>query len=328
MAVKLALVGLQGHWYEVMEALPSLPAVQLVAVADTNAEALARVPNLPGATPETRTFTDYRELLAQARPEVVVEAGIDSARAEVLLACAERGVDFICEKPMAKTLDELDRVQAAVAKSGVLASMLITMRCQPNYLAMRAAVQEGAIGEVTQGGAQKSYRLGQRPEWQQHRETFSGIIPFVGIHVMDLFRWVSGRDYAEVMAYASNVAHPEVGDLEDNACVIARLDNGASAAFRLDYCRPAAAPTHGDDRLRVAGHRGVIETIDGKVTLITHEEGPRELPLPEPFPFFADFLAARAEKRLPFIPFADCTRISEVVLRARQSADTGRPVVV
>ncbi len=326
MAIKLAMVGLQGHWYEITEVLPQLPEVELVAVVDTNPEALKRAPDFPNAVPDIKTFTDYHDLFAQVEADIVLEAGIDSTRAEILLACAERGWDFICEKPMAKSLAELEQVREAVAKSGVLASMLITMRCLPNYLAMREAVVQGLIGEVVQGGAQKSYRLGQRPEWQKHWETFSGLIPFVGIHVMDLFRWTSGREYVEVMAYASNVGHPGVGDLQDNACVLAKLDNGASAAFRLDYCRPAAAPTHGDDRLRLAGSKGVLESIDGKVTLITQEEGPRELPLPEPFPFFEDFLAARLEKRAPFIPFEDCSRITEVVLRAQEASETDKPV--
>jgi predicted dehydrogenase len=265
-------------------------------------------------------------MLEKEQPDIVVEAGTDGERAEVILACAARGISIIAEKPLAKTLAELEQVREAVERSGVLASMLITMRCAPEYLAMRQAVSAGLIGEVTQGGGQKSYRLGERPAWQRSRETFSGLIPFVGIHVMDLFRWVSGREYVEVMAYAANVAHPEIGDLEDSACVIAKLDNQASAAFRLDYCRPAAAPTHGDDRLRVAGDRGVVESIDGKVTLITQEEGPRELPLPEPVPFFADYLEALTNRRAPFIPFEECVRITEVVLRTREAAEAGRPV--
>ena len=326
MALKLAFVGLKGHWYGVAEELPALPEVQLVAVADDDPAQLKRVPDFPGGRPETHTYLDYRELLEKEQPDIVVEAGVDRDRAEIVLACAERGLNVICEKPLTKTLPELERVRKAVEKSGVLASMLITMRCAPNYLAMREAVAAGLIGEVTQGGAQKSYRLGQRPAWQKSRETFSGIIPFVGIHVMDLMRWVSGREFVEVMAYAGNVAHPETGDLEDNACVLAKLDNGASAAIRLDYCRPAAAPTHGDDRLRLAGNRGVIETSDGKVTLITHEEAPRELPLPEPVAFLADYVEALTNRRAPFIPFDDCVRITEVVLRAREAAETGRPV--
>ena len=128
------------------------------------------------------------------------------------------------------------------------------------------------------------------------------------------------------MAYAANTAHPEIGDHQDNACILARHDKGATAAFRLDYCRPAAAPTHGDDRIRVAGNKGVIEVLEERVTLITQEEGPVTLRLPPPFNLFADFVKAIQRNKEPYIPFADCLRITEVVLRARESAETGRPI--
>ncbi len=326
MPISVALVGLKGHQYIVLDALPDLPQVHLVAVADDDLEALKRVPDFPGATEQTRTYLDYRDLLENHKLDVVVEAGTDRDRAEVLVASAERGINLISEKPLAKDLESLERVEKAITTARVKCSMLITMRCDPPYLAMREAIQKGLIGEVVQGGGQKSYRLGERPAWQKSRDTFSGIIPFIGIHIMDLLRWTTGREFAEVMAYASNVGHPEMGDLEDNACVIAGLDNGASAAFRLDYCRPAAAPTHGDDRLRVAGSRGVIEAMSGKVTLTSHDEGPRELSLPPPVNFFADYVEALESNREPFIPFADCVRITEVVLRARESAEEGKPI--
>jgi len=323
-AVSLALIGLKGHQYVVLDALQAHPEVQLMAVADDHPEAVAAVAGPPGA----RAYSDYRELLADCRPDVVLEAGNDRDRADILTACAERGINLICEKPLAKDLAGLERVRKALEKSGVTLTMLLTMRCDPPYLALRQAVASGAIGTIAQAGAQKSYRLGERPAWQQSRETFSGIIPYIGIHAMDLIRWTSGLEFVEVMAYAANVAHPEMGDLEDSACVIARLSNGASAAIRLDYCRPAAAPTHGDDRLRIAGRSGVVEAKDERVTLVTANEGPRELPLPPPVDFLGDYLDALARGREPFIPRADCLRISEVVLRAREAAETRRPVKI
>lgn len=326
MVTSIAFIGMKGHESVVIEALPQHPELTIAAVADDNPEALRRVPDLPGATAETRAYDDYRELLANHEPDIVVEAGTDRDRAEVVTSCAERGIHVICEKPLAINLEGLEQVQQAVERSGAQLSMLVTMRCDPQYLALREAVRQGLVGDVCQGGGQKSYRLGQRPAWQKSRETFSGIIPFVGIHVMDLFRWATGREYTEVMAYASNAGHPDVGEMEDNACVLARLDNGGTAAFRLDYCRPGAAPTHGDDRLRVAGNLGVVEVQEEVTTLITQEEVPQELDLPEPVPFFADYLDALRERREPFIPFADCVQITEVVLRAREAAESGRPV--
>ncbi len=326
MAVKLAFVGLKGHQYVVLDAIPGLPGIEIIAVAEDDPGALKRVSHFPGATPATKTYLDYRELLDKHRPDIVVEAGVDRDRADVIAACAERGIHVICEKPLAMDLSSLERVAQAVTGSGIKCSALLTMRLEPQYLAMREAVAVGLIGKVTQGGGQKSYKLGQRPAWQRSRETFSGIIPFIGIHLMDLLRWCTGREYVEVTAFAANTGHPLVGDFEDNACIVARLDSGASAAFRLDYCRPAAAPTHGDDRLRIAGNRGVIEVMEERVTLITNNEGPVGLRLPPPVNFFADFVKAIQRNGEPFIPFADCLRITEVVLRTRESAETGRPV--
>jgi predicted dehydrogenase len=328
MTTNIGFIGLKGHWYAVAEEIPALRDVRLAAVADDDGEALRRAREFPGATRETKTYLDYREMLEEQKLDLVVEAGNDRDRADIVVACVERGVNVIAEKPLAKDLQGLERVKKAVESAGVQVSMLITMRCAPNYRAMKEVVSRGLVGTITQAGAQKSYKLGERPTWQRSRETFSGIIPFIGIHVMDLIRWITGREFVEVMAYASNVAHPEMGDLEDNACVIARLDNGASAAIRLDYCRPAAAPTHGDDRVRIAGDRGVVETIEGRVSLITGDRAPRELALPERLPFLADFLDAAAKKRRPFIPFSDCVRITEVVLRAREAAEIGRPVKI
>ena len=328
MGVTLAIVGLKGHQYVVLEALRELPEVEIVAVADDEPEALKGVSKFAGATPNTRTYAGYRELLANHKPDIVLEAGNDRERAEVLVACAERGIHLISEKPLAYDLSSLDRVRKAVEKAGVTMTSLLTMRCDPAYRALRQAVAEGAVGTVTQAGAQKSYRLGERPAWQKSRKTFSGIIPYIGIHAVDLIRWCSGREFSEVMAYSGNVGHPEMGELEDSGCVMARLDNGAPAAIRLDYCRPAAAPSHGDDRVRIAGNRGVIEAMQEKVTLITHEAGPRELPLPERVEFFSDFLEAIHTGREPYIPFAECARSTEVVLKAREAAETGRPVRV
>jgi len=325
-AVSLAFIGLKGHQYIILDAIPDLPGVEIVAVADDDSEALKRIHGFPGATTATKAYLDYRELLEKHTPDIVVEAGTDRDRSEVLTTCAQRGIHIICEKPLAIDLPGLERVENAVTEAGITCSALLTMRCEPPYLGLRAAMAAGVVGEVTQVGGQKSYRLGERPSWQKSRDTFSGIIPYIGIHVMDLLRWTTGREFVEVMAYGSNVGHPDMGDLEDNACIIARLDNGASAAFRLDYCRPAAAPTHGDDRLRIAGNRGVIEAKDDTVTTIMHDEGPREVPLPPPVNFFADFLQAIQTNSDPFIPFADCVRITEVVLRADESAQTGRPV--
>jgi len=325
MALNVGLIGLKGHQGAILSGIPNVPGARLAAVCDDDITTLEGVSGWPSADSETQTFTNPQEMLEQAPLDLVGICGTDSERAEMILAAAERGIHVIAEKPLTKELDELERVRAAVEDSGIALTMLLTMRYEPAYRTMRRVIAEGAVGEVCLATMQKSYRLGDRPQWQRDKATFAGIIPFIGIHALDLIRWTTGREFVEGYAYCANTAHPDMRDMEDNATVAIQLDNGGSASARLDYCRPAAAPTHGDDRLRVAGNLGVIESMQQgeKVVLITQDEGPRELELGEKVDQFADFVASIEGGSACDVPAEDCFRMTEVCLKLREAAGSG-----
>jgi predicted dehydrogenase len=328
--LSVGIIGLKGHQGVALNAIPNLPDVRLAAVCDDDEAALAGVRHWPSAHEHTQTYTNWGQMLEREKLDLVVEAGTDDQRAGILVECLKRGLHVLAEKPLVKELADLARVHEAWHGSGRQLSMLLTMRFEPAYRAMKEIIATGAIGAVCQAGVQKSYRLGQRPAWQRDRRTFSGIIPFIGTHALDLIRFTTGREFTQVMAYQGNTGHPEIGDMEDHACLALRLDNGGSAAARLDYCRPAAAPTHGDDRLRIAGSKGVIESLacGQTVTLITQEEGPREIKLGPPADQFANFVAAVRGEGQCEAPAEDCFRMTEVVLKAREAARTGVPAAL
>jgi predicted dehydrogenase len=325
--LNVALIGLKGHQGVILEGIRAVEEVRLAAVADDDAAALQPVPKWPAADEGTKCYADWRELLAQERVDIVGVCDHDGVRAEQVLACAQAGCHVLAEKPLTMTLEQLAQVREAVSRANVRLSMLLTMRFDPPYRAMHEAISAGRIGEVVLATVQKSYRLGNRPEWQRDRRTFSGIIPFIGIHALGLIRWTTGREFVSAMAYQSNAAHPELRDMEDNASIALKLDNGGSASARLDYCRPTAAPTHGDDRLRVAGSRGVIETLGAEhaVTLIAADAPPEELPQPEPQNQFVQYVAALGENAPFGVPEEDCYRMTEVCLKIRDAALAGRP---
>ncbi len=325
MGIRVGLIGLKGHQGTILNGVQAMDEARLVAVSDDDEQKLAGVSEWAAADEETQTFADPAEMLDDVELDILGVCGTDAQRAPMILAAAERGIHVIAEKPLAMDLGELEQVRNAVESSGIHLSMLLTMRFEPPYITMRRMISEGAIGEVCLATMQKSYRLGSRPAWQCSRETFSGIIPFIGIHALDLIRWVSGRDFVEGAAWCANVGHPEIGDLEDNASVAVQLDNSASATARMDYCRPAAAPTHGDDRLRIAGNEGVIEWMltSDEVTLITHDEEPRPVELDERIDQFANFVASIHGDEQSWVPAEDCLRMTEVVLKLREVANTG-----
>ncbi len=326
MPLNVAIAGLKGHQGTIIEGISQIEGARLAAVCDDSLEALAGVKSWKCADENTHTYTDWQEMLENDDIDVLGEAGVDSERHAIVIAAAQRGIHVMCEKPLANRLPDLTDVQEAVQAGNVHLSMLLTMRFEPAYRLVRSVIENGDIGDVCLATFQKSYRLGNRPEWQRSAETFSGIIPFIGIHALDCIRWCTGREYSEVFAYCANVAHPELRDMEDQGQVLCRLDNGATASARLDYCRPAAAPTHGDDRIRAAGDKGVIESLacGTQVTYIHPEDGLKVLELPAPGENqFVNFVRSTRGECESVVPAEDCFRMTEVVLKARASARTG-----
>ena len=100
------------------------------------------------------------------------------------------------------------------------------------------------------------------------------------------------------------------------------------ASVTLDYLRPAAAPSHADERLRIAGPRGVIETalVEHRVTLTTADTRPRTLPLEPQTDLFTQFARSLRGEAPPPLSLHEACRITEIAIKAQQAADTGRAV--
>jgi predicted dehydrogenase len=328
--VRVGLIGLEGHYSEIVEAAREIPEIHVVAVAASKPRDLRRMADSP-VLAKAKRYDDFRRMLDAEKLDAVGVCDENHQRAAHVVACAERGLAVAAEKPLAISLEQLEAVKKTVAGRRVPLTMLLPMRFSPPYLAMKSIVDSGAIGEPVALGAQKSYKLGlargQRPEWMRKRSTYGGTIPYIGIHMVDLMRWISGREFVEAAAFHSAVGVPEIGELENNTAVIYRLDNRGTASLRMDYLRPETAPTHGDDRLRIAGTKGVVEHLAGSVTLVTASESPRTITsLPSPRRLFADFLDAIYNGKRHALPPEDIFRVTEIVLRTRDAADSSRVV--
>jgi len=332
MVYRVGILGLKGHQGVVLNSIRRMDNVVLAAVADDSEDALINVGSNPAVTSDTKFYKDSLKLLEEEKIDIACVSGTDGERAKVLIECMRRGIHVLSEKPLTMTIDELNMVREEFHSSKVLLSMLMTMRFYPSYRKIREVVMPGGIGEVCLASFQKSYKLGRRPEWMRSHRTFSSTIAYIGIHAVDLIRWCAGREFTEVMAYQSNAGHPEVHEMEDNAVMIFKMDNGGSACIHLDYCRPLKAPTHGDDLLRIAGNHGVIETFEqgSRVQIITEERGVEELTLEEradeSLGLPLNFVRAIDGVEECKVPTEDCFRITEIVLKARESSRVGHPI--
>lgn len=327
MAMKLAFIGLKGHVGTVLAGVKQLGDVEVVAVSDDDPQQLAIFLKRDPLLKQAQGYENWQHLIEHSLFDVCCVADENGLRAEQLLPLLERGVHIVSEKPLVTTLDDLERVRNAFAKSKSQLTMLLELRHQPKNVRVRELIQRGTIGEVCQVSTQKSYKWGDRTAWYRSRKRLGGTIPFIGIHSLDTIRWVTGLDFTQVAALHNSLDRPELGETEHQASILAQLSNGASVTAQLDYLRPAAAPTHGDARLRVIGTKGLIEVneADTAVTLITEEKA-EQIPFGETENLFVEFVKFLRGGPPPRISADDCGYITEVVLRSRDSADAKKSI--
>ena len=253
---RVAIYGLEGHEELVMDAVANRKDAALVAIASHNAEALRAHKANAAVTAETHVYEDWPEMLDAEKIDVIAVCSENDKHVDAIVAAAERGIHVMTEKPVAVSWEGLNRIREAAGRSGIAFSTLFEMRMSPPFAAMREAVRAGDIGKPISIFAQKSYKLGVRPEWMKHRKSFGGIIPYVGCHMLDLAMWITGLDVKRVAAFHGNAGKPDVREMEDHAAVALEMTGGAAMSMSLDYLRPTSAPTHGDTRLRIAGSAG------------------------------------------------------------------------
>ncbi len=127
------------------------PDVDLVAICDVNPAIFEKV--YAGAGVEhgaVRTYTDYKELLRQERLDLVSVATPDQYHAGPVTEAAAAGVGgILCEKPIASSLADADRMIEAVERYGTKMLVDHTRNFDPAYVEVRNRVRQGEIGTLT-----------------------------------------------------------------------------------------------------------------------------------------------------------------------------------
>lgn len=325
--MNLVLIGAGMHWTTYAPALKTIPDLKLLAVSlGAPDDTLGSFDHAPGLSAETRRYTDPREMLDKERPDVAQVCCRPDRLAEHSRLCLERGIPTVAEKPLAMDLGGLEKLYDVAKRTGTPLLPMHTMRGESILAALAKAVHEDRIGRPQLAFSQKSYRWGaSRPDYFKSRATFPGLSPFIGIHAFDWLHWMLGDIFVEVDGF-EGASHPGYPACPANASYTLRMKNGGTAALTLDYLRPAKAPTHGDERVRIAGTKGVVEAALAKneASLVTANEAPHPLPLTPQPDIFTAFIRSLRKEAPPIMSLADAFRITEIAIKAGMAAQSGR----
>lgn len=205
---------------------------QVVMVADSElsrAKALADALNCPATD-------NWEDLVACRDIDIVVICTPPHLHEPMALAAARQGKHVLCEKPLARTVEEAERMVAAARESSVRLKCGFNHRHHPGIVRAREWCDSGCIGEIT--GLRGRYGIGGRPgyekEWRMNPEiSGGGQLMDQGMHLIDLCRYFLG-DFNRVHG-ATATSFWEIAPVEDNAFVILQNDRQQTAQFHVSW---------------------------------------------------------------------------------------------
>jgi len=134
------------HIWSELNNWKKLPNVEIVAAADKNAPLRDRIQKEYGVH---RTYASLQEMLDNEELDIVQAAAENNAGAQIVEACASRGIHVISEKPMAATLDQAERMLQAATNAGTLLMIDWPTAWQPAFQEFLRRIERGDIGEVS-----------------------------------------------------------------------------------------------------------------------------------------------------------------------------------
>ncbi len=175
---------------------------------------------------------DHHQLLEDPEIEAVVIATPSNTHVEMVLAAAQAGKQIFCEKPIAFEADKVAAAIAAVEKAGVQLQVGFNRRFDPDFMAVKAAVEAGKIG--TPQIIRITNRDPQRPDLDFVPKS-GGLFMDFSIHDFDMVRFLSGGEVEEVFAMGTVLIDPEIGKLGDidTALITIKLTDGALCIIDL-----------------------------------------------------------------------------------------------
>lgn len=328
---RIAFIGGYGHHYLRGALDDKTIPVEAVAVAGDRRDPEATRRRLASVLQQgARWFEDPTAMFEQFSPTVVNIGTLYAHQSEFALEVLARDIPVVSDKPIASSWRALFDLRAALNQPGRILLCEFPFRCEPAFRAAREAVRAGRIGKIALVTAQKSYRFGpSRPDFYRRREDYGSTLLWVASHGVDAIYFTSGLGFQTVCGAHDNVTRPDYGDMEDHCAVIYTLDGGATGVVHGDLLRPNAAATHGDDRLRLIGGQGVIEIVDGRCYLTTHDEPRHDITdTVQPQPIHRELLWAIQRGGSEYYNADDALTVAAALLAGRDAADQRRVVPI
>jgi predicted dehydrogenase len=238
-SVKLGLIGIGGIGQLHLKHALMLKNAEVVAVADTNKNALNGAKELG----VKNTYTDYNEMLKNPYVDAVLIAVPTHLHLKCSRDAAEAKKHVFLEKPIAVTVEDAIEVIASAERNQVKLMMGYPMRFNQHFLKLKEDMANGLLGDVMNAHATyicagpfvhraDGHSPAPVPDWWFNTQlTGGGVLMDLGCHIINLMRMLFG----EVTEVKGQFGHRYRMDFEDSATVLMRFNSGTLAGLNVGW---------------------------------------------------------------------------------------------
>lgn len=351
--LRVGVIGVGWPGQRHIEGYQTHSGVQIVALADKDTDLARRVAADHDLDHGLRIYENYEELLARGDIDAVSICTPNYLHAPMAIDALDAGKHILCEKPLASTVADGERIAARAAASDRIFMMGFNNRFRADSRFLKSRIEDGALGDVyyaRTGWLRREFELGDRSWFGKREKSGGGPLIDLGVHVLDLTLWfmgnprpvsVTGSTYSRLSHHLNTV--PGSIDVEDLASALVKVEGGATVILEASW---VSFVEHGDyvySQLFGTEGGAKVERYEGgnNLTIFTrHGNVPvRESPPPEAIrvsgmpPYLPAFIRETAhfvecikEKREPMSTIRHGLDILRTLDAIYRSAETGKEV--
>lgn len=251
-----------------LKALKNVSAASCVAVCDIDLEKAKQTAEEYAVL---QVYQDYKEMLQNPDIDVVHICTPHHLHAQMAIDALNAGKHVLCEKPMALTVADAQKMIEARDKSGKYLAICFQNRYNEASVYMKEVMDSGELGEII--GARGQVTWDRKPEyyttspWRGRWATEGGgVLINQAIHTFDLVQWLT-CPMKTVEATISTKRLKEAIEVEDSVDILMTGEKGERILFYASNCYVKNAPVE----LEIIATNGSLKLIGNKV--ITEKNG-------------------------------------------------------
>jgi len=265
--LKFAVFG-AGFWSNFQIAgWQELPGLQLIALCDPNLEKCQQLAKKFGIT---KTYTDPNDLLEHENLDFVDIITEVNSHFELTLLAADHGLNIVCQKPMAPSLEQCLTMVQTCKEQGVKLFVNENFRWQAPIRKVKSIMEKGVIGTPFKARVSfcSAFPVFDNQPFLKQLDHF--ILTDIGSHVLDICRFLFGE--ADRLFCLTKRVNPDIQG-EDVANVLMEMKNGVHCYAEMSYASRLEREVFPQTLILIEGDKGSIELAANFTIKVTTTQG-------------------------------------------------------